>query len=298
METDSHNKWWRQHIKYTDVHFFIPIRVGTDDRDHRVAESRRGVGSGAESESQRDTLRRHLAGGLEPDRIGRRRHGAVTVRTARVHRSILGRVRANRVVLPLLLPAALLLRVRFSLTSVSICSARLLRGARGGGSTRPSIGASHLGDAGVAAWVSSALRRPAPSSAVTRCSRYSDGRGGRRAAESGHVCAEHGGEHRPETNRPGATSGVKVRVRVSVRVGVHTLQRNPESTSLLPETPASCPSRVFEGLWLALQPREYQPPTCADYPALHQPCPSPAALFILPQTSHRLASVQLPALQR
>ena len=53
-----------------------------------------------------------LGGGLEPDRIGRRRHGAVTVRTARVHLSILGRVRAHRVVLPLLLPTGLLVRVR------------------------------------------------------------------------------------------------------------------------------------------------------------------------------------------
>ena len=33
METDSATTTVGDNIKYTDVHFFIPIRVGTDDRD-------------------------------------------------------------------------------------------------------------------------------------------------------------------------------------------------------------------------------------------------------------------------
>ena len=80
-------------------------------RRHGLRETRCGVALHAIRVGGGPLESLQLGGGLEPDRIGRRRHGAVTVRTARVHRSILGRV-PHRVVLPLLLPTGLLVRVR------------------------------------------------------------------------------------------------------------------------------------------------------------------------------------------
>ena len=44
----------------------------------------------------------------------------------------------------------------------------------------------------------------------TACSSRRYGGGGWRSAESEHVCAAHGGEHRPEADRPGAAAGGKV----------------------------------------------------------------------------------------
>ena len=88
METDSK----QQRVARTPT-FSVLQRL------HRAAESQN-------KDTQRRRIRRlhairvgggpfeglQLGGGLEPDRIGRRRHGTVTVRTARVHRSVLGRV--------------------------------------------------------------------------------------------------------------------------------------------------------------------------------------------------------------
>lgn len=88
METDSK----QQRVART-------LTFSVLQRLHRAAESQN-------KDTQRRRIRRlhairvgggpfeglQLGGGLEPDRIGRRRHGTVTVRTARVHRSVLGRV--------------------------------------------------------------------------------------------------------------------------------------------------------------------------------------------------------------